>query len=317
MSYVEVDNLKRDFIIKEGAFKKSVLRAVENVSFSINEGQALGLVGESGCGKSTLGRCMLRLIEPTGGSVRIEGQDICGLKGKDMRIFRSKMQMVFQDPYNSLNPRMTLRQTLREVLKFYTDYDEKKIDRQIQFEIDRVGLKKEYLDRYPHEFSGGQQQRIGVARALCTGAKFIVLDEPTSALDTSVKGQILSLLIDLKKSFSLTYLFITHDLSVLRYVCSQVAVMYLGSVVEIGDIESIFSTPAHPYTQALLSAIPIPDTDLKRNRIMLQGEIPSPINKPKGCCLFARCPQAKAICKEQRPELKEVGQGRKAACWLV
>lgn len=317
MSFVKVENLTKDFYIKENMFVKHRLRAVENITFEIQKGDSLGLVGESGCGKSTVGRCILRLIEPTSGNVWINGTNIVKLKHGELRKFRSNMQMVFQDPGDALNPRMTLRQTLKEVLRYHTDLREKQIDERILHLLQQVGLKKEHLDRYPHEFSGGQKQRIGFARAISTGAQFIVMDEPTSALDTSVKGQILSLMIELKQKFKLTYLFITHDLSVLRYICSNIAVMYLGRIVEVGTVSQIFNNPIHPYTKALMSAVPIPDPKVVKKRIKLIGEIPSPINLPKGCRLAGRCPLVDDVCKEHKPPLEKIDDSHYVACWKL
>lgn len=318
---VEAVNLVKEFDIPGGGFltkNKPVVHAVSNVTIRIMEGETFALVGESGCGKSTLGRLLLRLIEPTSGHVEFEGVNINELKSHEMREMRKKMQIIFQDPYASINPRMNVYRIIAEPLtthKVYASKDEAK--KKVTELMQKVGIRSEFINRYPHQFSGGQRQRIGIARALALQPKLIVCDEPVSALDVSIQSQILNLLHDLQDEFYLTYLFISHDLSVVRYISDRVCVMFLGKVCEIGRTEDIFTNPLHPYTKFLIDAVPKPDPFLrKENKQLLQGEIPSPVNPPAGCRFNTRCPYAKDICKEKEPEMK-IADGRQVACHLV
>ncbi|MBF2713492.1 oligopeptide/dipeptide ABC transporter ATP-binding protein [Agrobacterium vitis] len=291
-----------------------LLRAVEGISLDVYPTETLGLVGESGSGKSTLGRCLTRLYDVSGGSLMFDGQDITKVDGKALKAVRRKMQMIFQDPSASLNPRRKVRDVLSEVLKVHKIREGAAIEDRLAELMDLVGLRREYLDRYPHEFSGGQRQRIGIARALAVEPKMIVADEPVSALDVSVQAQIVNLFSELREKLDLTYVFIAHDLAVVRQVSTRVAVMYLGSIVEIGETDALYANPSHPYTQALLSAIPQPHKREKRERILLTGEIPSPLNPPSGCKFSTRCPYAKDICRDLRPPLTPVSAERKVAC---
>ncbi len=316
--FIQIRNLRKDFPIRVGMFSKVWLRAVDNVTFDIPKGTTLGLVGESGCGKTTAGRCLLRLLEPTSGEIWMGEQQLTDLKSEQITQMRGRMQMVFQDPGGSLTPRMTIGALLREPLDLHTNLTTHEKDQRVRELLSQVGLQPDHLSRYPHQFSGGQQQRIGVARAIATHPDFIVLDEPTSALDVSVRGQILRLLTQLQEEMGLTYLFISHDLSVIKHTCDQVAVMYLGRIVEIGDTEEIFGAPTHPYTQALLSAVPIPDpTQRDKQRLKLPGEVPSPIDLPPGCRLYSRCPYRREACLEPGPPLLQVADTHRAACILV
>lgn len=302
---IEVKNLVKEFPIKAGVFSRQVgaVHAVSDVSFSIERGQTLGLVGESGCGKSTLGRCVIRLLEPTSGNIFFEGKDITKVSAEEMRKLRRRMQIIFQDPYASLNPRMTVGDILKEPLEIHGLYKNEK-DKRVRKLLDLCGLRSEAVNRYPHEFSGGQRQRVCIARALAVEPDFLVCDEPVSALDVSIQSQILNLMMDLQKEFKLTYLFISHDLKVVEHVSNRVAVMYLGKIVETAQAQEIYADPQHPYTQALLSAIPLPDPDLKRERIVLQGDVPSPIKPPEGCFFHPRCRKMKENCKGQFPSLE-------------
>ncbi|HRR92223.1 MAG TPA: ABC transporter ATP-binding protein [bacterium] len=315
---LRVEGLTKLFPIRGGIFQRTVgyVRAVENVSFSIDRGETLGLVGESGCGKTTTGRSILRLIEPTSGRVYFNGIDITALNKKDLAPLRREMQIIFQDPYGSLNPRMTIGDIIGEGLEIHKIASGKEKERRIMELLEVVGLPPAYMRRYPHEFSGGQRQRIGIARALAVNPKFIVCDEPVSALDVSIQSQIINLLKDLQKQFELTYLFIAHDLSVVKYMSNKIAVMYLAKIVEHTTTEELFSNPKHPYTLALMSAIPVPDPDVKKQRIVLQGDLPSPSNPPKGCRFNTRCPEVMSICKEVEPELKDIGKEHLVACHL-
>ncbi len=311
---IEVKNLKKYFQVKGGAFKKARVQAVDDVSFHIERGETLGLVGESGCGKTTIGRTMLRLYEPTNGSIYFQGKDIT--KG-DMGPYRRKMQIIFQDPYASLDPRMTVGDIIAEPLdinKVCKSKNERN-DRIMEL-LSLVGLNSEQASRYPHEFSGGQRQRIGIARALSVRPDFIVCDEPVSALDVSIQAQIINILMSLQKEFGLTYLFIAHDLAVVKHISDRIGVMYLGKLVELYTSTGLHKKPMHPYTQALLSAIPVPDPEVSmaKKRIILQGDVPSPINPPNGCRFASRCYKAAQICKDQCPELRELEPGHFAAC---
>jgi peptide/nickel transport system ATP-binding protein len=312
---LKVENLKKYFRVR-GSFTKKV-RAVDDVSFEIFRGTTLGVVGESGCGKSTLGRTILRLIDPTSGRIIFDGRDVTKVKGKALREYWRNAQMVFQDPHTSLNPRMTIASILLEPIKSYRIYveDEEKF---LVEQLEMVGLGKEHLYRYPHELSGGQKQRVAILRAIIVKPKFVVLDEPTSALDVSVQAQILELLKNLQKIYNLTYMFISHDIAVVKYMSDTIAVMYLGKIVEIGDADIVFFNPLHPYTKYLLSAIPIPDPKMTRDRkkVIIQGEPPSPINPPPGCRFHPRCPFAMDICRKEEPPMIEVEKNHIVACML-
>jgi oligopeptide/dipeptide ABC transporter ATP-binding protein len=315
---LEVKGLKKYFPIKSGFFNRTngYVRAVNGVNFQVSSGETLGIVGESGCGKSTTGRSILRLIEPTEGEVFFEGRDLTKLSKEEMRRMRKDVQIIFQDPYASLNPRKTIRQILIEPLNVHKIGTKGERIQTIEEIIEIVGLKKEHLDRYPHDFSGGQRQRIGIARALVVKPKFIIADEAVSALDVSIQSQILNLLKDLKKEFNLTLIFISHDLSVIKHICDRVAVMYLGKVVEIADKQKLFQNPCHPYTKALLSALPIANPRAKRERIILKGDLPSPANPPSGCPFHPRCEYANDICKSTDPSIIEINSGQQVACHL-
>ncbi|GAP62368.1 oligopeptide transport system ATP-binding protein [Ardenticatena maritima] len=319
---LDVQGLKMYFPITEGiVIQRHVgdVKAVDNISFTVRRGETLGLVGESGCGKSTTGRAILQLYRPTAGHVYFDGVDLTELKGEELRRMRRRMQMIFQDPYASLNPRMTVGDIVGEPLEVHGIAKGKaKLDRVAEL-LEVVGLNPYFVTRYPHEFSGGQRQRIGIARALAVNPDFIVCDEPISALDVSIQAQVINLLEDLQAQFGLTYLFIAHDLSVVRHISDRVAVMYLGKIVELADRNELYENPLHPYTQALLSAVPIPDPEIeaKRKRIILTGDVPSPVNPPNGCRFHTRCPVVIDICKEVEPEFKDAGGGHYVACHLV
>lgn len=316
---LEVQNLRKCFPIKKTMTGKVTqeLIAVDNVSFSLKAGETLGIVGESGCGKTTLGRAILKLHQPTSGRIIFEGKDITDYKSAQMREIRKKMQIIFQDPYSSLPPRSTVGGILSEPVEVHHIVPKNEVKDYVLDLMEKCGLRDYYYERYPHEFSGGQRQRICIARALSVNPKLVVCDEPVSALDVSIQAQIINLLKKLQHDMNLTYLFISHDLSVVKFISDKIGVMYLGSMVEFGTKEDIFSNPLHPYTQALFSAIPYPDPDVKMNRIILKGDIPSPANPPKGCRFHTRCPHAKDICKEVTPEYKDYGNGHCAACHLL
>ncbi|MEP6901233.1 MAG: dipeptide ABC transporter ATP-binding protein [Actinomycetota bacterium] len=311
---VQVRKLIKHFPVEDS---DDVVRAVDGVSFDILAGETLGLVGESGCGKSTVGRCILRLYEPTSGEVLFEGQNIIGLPNKQMRQLRREMQIIFQDPYASLNPRLSILSIVSEPLKIHGIGNKHEQKERVADLLKKVGLDPNYMFRYPHEFSGGQRQRIAIARALALNPKLIICDEPVSALDVSVQAQVVNLLQDLQAEFGLTYLFISHGLAVVEHISQRVAVMYLGKIVEIADAQELYELPLHPYTKALLSAIPIPDPKQKRERIVLQGDVPTPINPPSGCRFRTRCPIAIPQCAEIVPELREITKGHRAACIRV
>ena len=313
---LEVRHLKKYFPAEKNFWGKPVsfLKAVDDVSFAIKRGQTLGIVGESGCGKTTLGRTILRLNSSSGGEIIFEGRDIANLKPSELRPLRTRMQIVFQDPYSSLPPRYTIGDTISEAAMIHHIVPKSELRDYTLHIMRQCGLQDYYYDRYPHEFSGGQRQRICIARALAVRPEFIVCDEPVSALDVSIQAQIINLLTDLQRKNGLTYMFISHGLSVVEHISDRVGVMYLGSLVEIGDKKDIFGDPEHPYTQALLSAIPVPDPHYKRNRIILEGDIPSPVNPPSGCKFHTRCPKATERCSEEVPELRDLGNGHLAAC---
>jgi oligopeptide/dipeptide ABC transporter ATP-binding protein len=315
---LEVKNLTKQFPVKRGLFGRpgAHVHAVDGISFSIGESETLGLVGESGCGKSTAGKLILRLIPPTAGEIRLAGQRIDELGGESMRDCRRAMQVVFQDPYSSLNPRMRARDIVAEPLRNFEALTEGDIDKRVSELFDNVGLRSDQLSRFPHEFSGGQRQRLVIARALAVRPSLIVCDEPVSALDVSVQAQVINLLIDLQKEFGVAYLFIAHDLAVVEHISHRVAVMYLGRIVELAEKESLFAEPQHPYTEALLSAVPVPDPTVTPNRIILQGDVPSPIKPPPGCHFHTRCPYAFERCKIERPVMRETKPGHFAACHL-
>jgi oligopeptide transport system ATP-binding protein len=319
---VRVDNLKKHFPITRGIViqrQVGAIKAVDGITFDIYRGETLGLVGESGCGKSTTGRTVLQLYRPTEGEVYFEGESLVEMKGEALRRQRRKMQMIFQDPYASLNPRMTVGSIIGEPLEVHNVAAGKERQERVQELLKLVGLNPYFVNRYPHEFSGGQRQRIGVARALALNPSFIVCDEPISALDVSIQAQVVNLLEDLQKSLELTYLFIAHDLSMVRHIGTRVAVMYLGKIVELTDRDTLYANPQHPYTEALLSAVPIPDpvVEEKRERIILKGDVPSPANPPAGCNFSTRCPKVMQVCSEQDPEFKEIAPGHWCACHLV
>jgi oligopeptide transport system ATP-binding protein len=318
---LQVDDLKMHFPIRRGVFQKTVgyVHAVDGVSFEVRRSETLGLVGESGCGKSTTGRTILQLYKPTAGHIYYDGKDLVAMKGESLRHMRQKMQMIFQDPYASLNPRQTVEEIVGEPLIVHNVMRGSEVREKVRDLLKLVGLNPSYLDRYPHEFSGGQRQRIGVARALALNPDLIICDEPISALDVSIQAQVVNLLEDLQKQFGLTYLFIAHDLSMVRHISTRIAVMYLGVLVELTGQDELYKNPLHPYTQALLSAVPIPDpvVEEKRKRILLQGEIPSPVNPPSGCRFRTRCPLAKEICAEKKPEWREASPDHWVACHMV
>ena len=318
---LRVENLVKHFPIMRGIFQKQVgaVRAVDDISFEVKRGETLGLVGESGCGKSTTGRTVLQLFRPTSGSVYYDNVDLTKLQGEDLRKMRRKMQMIFQDPYASLNPRMTVGEIIREPLLVHNVATEADANDRVKQLLELVRLNPSFTTRYPHEFSGGQRQRIGIARALALQPSFIVCDEPISALDVSIQAQVVNLLEELQDKFGLTYLFIAHDLSMVRHISDRVAVMYLGVVVEMTTRDELFKNPLHPYTQALLSAVPIPDPvkEASRKRTILVGDVPSPANPPSGCRFRTRCPIAESICAEKRPEFREVKPGHFVACFFA
>ncbi len=318
---LEVTNLVKHFPVGGGFFggNNQKVQAVNGISFKVKRGETLGLVGESGCGKSTAGRTIIRLYDPTSGKIRFEGKDVTKAKGSDLMFMRRKMQMIFQDPYASLNPRMTVGDIVGEALDIHKLASGHKRTNRIYELLNVVGLNPEHANRFPHEFSGGQRQRIGIARALSVNPSLIICDEPISALDVSIQAQVVNMLEELQEKLGLTYLFIAHDLSMVKHISHRIAVMYLGQIVELADAFELYKNPTHPYTKALLSAIPIPDpkVEASRNRIVLQGTVPSPINPPSGCYFRTRCPQARPECARLTPELKETSPGHYAACLFV
>ena len=313
---LEVKHLKKHFPIKGGVFSKTIgyVYAVDDINFTLEKGETLGLVGESGCGKSTTGRTILRLIEPTDGAIYFEGHDITNLDKSAMRALRREMQIIFQDPYASLNPRMTVGSIIGEPLEIHKIAKGAEKEERVASLLQKVGLRAEDMRKYPHEFSGGQRQRIGIARALALNPKLIVCDEPVSALDVSIQAQVINLLEDLQAEFGLSYLFIAHNLNVVEHISNRVAVMYLGQIVELASGEELYKNPQHPYTEALLSAVPIPDPTVKKKRIILEGDVPSPINPPMGCHFHTRCMYKDKICEEVEPEFKDIGGGHWVAC---
>ena len=314
---LRVEGLKKYFSVKsKGLIKKEIgkLYAVDDVSFTLNEGETLGIVGESGCGKTTLGKTLIRLYEPTGGHVYMDGQDVFAMNKSQLHKQRRRMQIIFQDPYSSLNPRMTVKEIVAEPLKIYGEASGNELNRRVMEMLEMVGLSAWHANRYPSEFSGGQRQRVGIARALILRPRLVVCDEPVSALDVSVQSQVLNLLADLQKELNLSYLFIAHGMAVVKHISDRIGVMYLGKMVEIAPKSAIYDHPLHPYTQALMSAIPIPDPAVKRERITLGGEVPSPVNPKPGCRFAGRCPYATDLCRQQSPELHEAEPGHLVAC---
>jgi len=316
---VKVKNLKKHFHLRAGLFSRAVgaVKAVDGVSFEIYPNETFGLVGESGCGKSTLGRVLLRLIEPTEGEIYFMGKDLRALKGEELRRMRKEMQIIFQDPYSSLNPRMTVGSIIGEAFTIHRLARGKEKRERVMALLDEVGVRAEAYNRYPHEFSGGQRQRIGIARALACEPKFIVCDEPVSALDVSIQAQILNLFLELQDKYKISYLFISHDLRVVEHIADRVAVMYLGKIVEMAKAQDLYKNPLHPYTQIILASVPLPDPKLKKKRAIITGDVPSPINPPPGCQFHPRCKYARDICQKQEPEIKEYEPGHFASCHFI
>lgn len=315
---LEVKDLKKYFPIRGGILSRIIgqVLAVDGVSFSIHGGETLGLVGESGCGKTTVGKTVLKLIEPTAGEIRLKSKDITQLSGSELRSARREMQMIFQDPYSSLNPRMSAGEIVGEPLENYGIAKGREKKERAEALLNRVGFRREHIAKHPHEFSGGQRQRIGIARAVALNPSLIVADEPVSALDVSIQAQVINIMMDLQEEYRLTYLFISHDLAVVKHISHRIAVMYVGKIVELAAKETLFATPLHPYTEALLSAVPIPNPKAERESIILEGDVPSPINPPSGCRFHTRCPYVEDRCRMQEPPFKEVQQGHSVACHL-
>lgn len=316
MALLEVQNLKKYFPVKKGIFSRLVgeVRAVDGVSFTLERGETLGLVGESGCGKTTVGRSILRLIEPTSGEVSFNGRDLLRLTREELRKARASLQIIFQDPFSSLDPRMSVGDIIAEPIRNHVACSRGEVRDRVAHLLDRVGLHPSQMSRYPHEFSGGQRQRIGIARALALNPLAIVCDEPVSALDVSIQAQVINLLVELQEEMNLSYLFIAHDLSVVEHISNRVAVMYLGRIVEVATDEDLYRKPLHPYTKALLSAVPVPDPDVRTQRIILEGDVPSPLSPPPGCVFHNRCAFRKTICTEEAPPLQDAGGGHLVAC---
>ncbi|MGD2269237.1 MAG: dipeptide ABC transporter ATP-binding protein [Desulfobacterales bacterium] len=318
MALLEVRNLKKYFPIKKGVLSRTLgqIRAVDGVSFALKRGETLGLVGESGCGKTTVGRSILRLIEPTAGQIIFNDQNLLELGREELRKVRASLQIIFQDPFSSLDPRMNIGQIIAEPIRNHLKISRKELRDRVVYLMERVGLHPEHISRYPHEFSGGQRQRIGIARALALSPLAIICDEPVSALDVSIQAQVINLLARLQEQMNLSYLFIAHDLSVVEHISDRVAVMYLGHIVELATDKELYQNPLHPYSQALISAVPIPDPEIGRKKIILKGDVPSPVTPPSGCSFHPRCPECKAICSQEEPTLKDAGDGHWVACHL-
>jgi oligopeptide/dipeptide ABC transporter ATP-binding protein len=316
MALLEVQNLKKYFPVKKGIFSRTVgeVKAVDGVSFTLDRGETLGLVGESGCGKTTVGRSILRLIEPTSGQVRFNGRDLLRLSGEELRNMRASFQIIFQDPFSSLDPRMSVGEIIAEPLRNHVVSSRGEVKDRVAHLLNRVGLHPSQMSRYPHEFSGGQRQRIGIARALALNPLAIVCDEPVSALDVSIQAQVINLLVELQEEMNLSYLFIAHDLSVVEHISNRVAVMYLGRIAELATDEELYKHPLHPYTKALLSAVPVPDPDARKQRVILEGDVPSPLSPPPGCVFHNRCAFRKEICTVEEPALQDAGGGHLVAC---
>jgi peptide/nickel transport system ATP-binding protein len=316
---LQVRDVKTHFPVRGGVLGRvrGTVKAVDGVSFDVVRGETLGLVGESGCGKSTLGRTLLRLLEPTAGSIRFEGQELTGLSQRQLRPLRRRMQLIFQDPYASLNPRMTVRDIIGEPFAIHGLAQGQEREEKVLALLDLMGLPRDAMERYPHEFSGGQRQRIGIARSIAMKPDLVIADEPISALDVSIQAQIVNLLVDLQRELKLTYVFIAHDLKIVEYISTRVAVMYLGKIVELASAADLYRRPRHPYTQALLSAVPVPDPEHKKTRIILQGDVPSPLAPPPGCAFHPRCPHAFERCRRETPPLYALGNGHTAACFLA
>jgi len=318
VALLEVQNLKKHFPIKKGILSRTIsnVLAVDGVSFTLKRGETLGLVGESGCGKTTVGRSILRLTEPTSGQVTFNGQDLLGLDREGLRRVRASLQIIFQDPFSSLNPRMNVGQIIAEPIKNHLKESRPDIRNRVAYLMEKVGLHPEQMNRYPHEFSGGQRQRIGIARALALNPLAIVCDEPVSALDVSIQAQVINLLAQLQEQMNLSYLFISHDLSVVEHISNRIAVMYLGRFVELASDKELYENPLHPYSQALLSAIPVPDPEVRKKGIILEGDVPSPLKPPSGCAFHTRCPECKEVCTHEEPVFRGLGGGHWIACHL-